>query len=79
MVRTRMRSSKKKYCPFTEGKLPPESIDFKNIKMLKKYISETGKIVPQRITGVANKYQGELETAIKIARFLALLPYTDRH
>lgn len=75
----RIRSSKKKYCPFTEGKLPADSIDFKNIRMLRKYISETGKIVPQRITGVANKFQGDLEEAIKRARYLALLPYCDRH
>jgi small subunit ribosomal protein S18 len=75
----RFRGSKKKFCPFAEGKVPPELIDYKNVKLLKKYITETGKIVPARITGVSKKYQSRLVTAIKYARFLALLPYCDRH
>lgn len=75
----RFRGGKKKFCPFTEGKVPPELIDYKNVKLLRKYVTETGKIVPARITGVAKKYQSRLVTAIKYARFLALLPYCDRH
>ena len=75
----RFRGSKKKFCPFAEGKVPPKTIDYKNVKLLKKYITETGKIVPARITGVSKKYQSRLVTAIKYDRFLALLPYCDRH
>lgn len=75
----RFRGNKKKFCPFAEGKIPESAIDYKNIRMLKKYITETGKIVPARITGVSNKYQHKLATEVKYARYLALLPYCDRH
>ena len=71
-VRRRVRKS----CPF---KVSETKIDYKDIDLLKKFISETGKIMPSRITGVSNKYQRQLATAIKRARFLALLPYCDRH
>jgi len=54
-------------------------IDYKDLDMLKQYISETGKIVPSRITGTKAKYQRQLATAVKRARYLALLPYTDAH
>jgi small subunit ribosomal protein S18 len=68
---------RKKFCRFTaEG---VEEIDYKDIATLKNYITETGKIVPSRITGTKARYQRQLATAIKRARFLALLPYTDRH
>lgn len=68
---------RKKYCRFTaEG---VSEIDYKDISTLKNYISETGKIVPSRITGTKARYQRQLATAIKRARFLALLPYTDSH
>lgn len=68
---------RKKYCRFTaEG---VKEIDYKDINTLKGYITETGKIVPSRITGTKAHYQRQLATAIKRARFLALLPYTDRH
>ncbi|BBA32928.1 30S ribosomal protein S18 [Methylocaldum marinum] len=68
---------RKKYCRFTaEG---VKEIDYKDLDVLKEYISETGKIVPSRITGTKGKYQRQLATAIKRARFLALLPYTDSH
>jgi small subunit ribosomal protein S18 len=68
---------RKKYCRFTaEG---VKEIDYKDIATLKNYITETGKIVPSRITGTKARYQRQLSTAIKRARFLALLPYTDRH
>lgn len=71
--------SKRKCCPFAAGKIPTNAIDYKNHRFLKKYISETGKIVPSRITGVRNLYQHWLAREIKYARFLALLPYCDRH
>tara|TARA_R110000868_G_scaffold28940_13_gene107716 strand:+ start:348 stop:575 length:228 start_codon:yes stop_codon:yes gene_type:complete len=68
---------RRKFCRFSaEG---VAAIDFKDIAMLKNYITESGKIVPSRITGTSAKYQRQLSTAIKRARFLALLPYTDSH
>lgn len=54
-------------------------IDYKDINLLKNYISETGKIVPSRITGTQTRFQRQLAKAIKLARFLALLPYCDSH
>ena len=68
---------RRKFCRFTaEG---VTEIDYKDLDMLKQYISETGKIVPSRITGTKARYQRQLETAVKRARYLALLPYTDAH
>lgn len=67
----------KKYCPFTAGEI--KEIDYKNIPMLKGFIMESGRIVPSRITGVKALYQRKLVRAIKLARFLALLPYCDQH
>ena len=68
---------RRKFCRFTaEG---VSQIDYKDLETLKAYITETGKIVPSRITGTKAKYQRQLATAIKRARFLALLPYTDAH
>jgi small subunit ribosomal protein S18 len=68
---------RRKFCRFTaEG---VKEIDYKDLQTLKNYISETGKIVPSRITGTNAKYQRQLATAIKRARFLALLPYCDSH
>jgi len=68
---------RKKFCRFTVGKV--EQIDYKDIDTLKDFISENGKIMPARITGTKANYQRQLDTAIKRARFLALLPYTDNH
>ncbi len=68
---------RKKYCRFTAEGIT--EIDYKDITLLKGYVSETGKIVPSRITGTKSKYQRQLTTAIKRARFLALLPYSDAH
>jgi small subunit ribosomal protein S18 len=68
---------RKKFCRFTAEDI--KEIDYKDINMLKNYITETGKIVPSRITGTKARYQRQLATAIKRARFLALLPYCDRH
>lgn len=68
---------RRKFCRFTaEG---VEEIDYKDIEVLKQYISETGKIVPSRITGTKARYQRQLAKAIKRARYLSLLPYTDSH
>lgn len=67
------RQNRRKRCPFT-GENAPE-IDYKDIKLLQRYISERGKIVPSRITSVSAKKQRELATAIKRARFAGLLPY----
>ncbi len=68
---------RKKFCRFTAEGI--KEIDYKDINTLKNYITETGKIVPSRITGTKSRYQRQLATAIKRARFLALLPYCDRH
>ncbi|GGY00445.1 30S ribosomal protein S18 [Litchfieldella qijiaojingensis] len=68
---------RRKFCRFTaEG---VKQIDYKDIDTLKAYITETGKIVPSRITGTRARYQRQLSTAVKRARYLALLPYTDSH
>ena len=68
---------RKKFCRFTvEG---VKKIDYKDIDVLKDFINENGKIIPARITGTRAFYQRQLGTAIERARFLALLPYTDRH
>ena len=68
---------RKKYCRFTVEGI--KEIDYKDLAVLKNYISESGKIVPSRITGTKARYQRQLSTAIKRARYLALLPYCDRH
>jgi len=68
---------RKKFCRFTaEG---VKEIDYKDLNTLRGYITETGKIVPSRITGTKSKYQRQLAKAIKCARYLALLPYSDAH
>ena len=68
---------RRKFCRFTaEG---VDQIDYKDLDTLKAYVSETGKIVPSRVTGTKARYQRQLATAIKRARFLALIPYTDQH
>jgi small subunit ribosomal protein S18 len=68
---------RKKVCRFTLEKA--EWIDYKDVDTLRDFINETGKIMPARITGTAAKYQRQLGVAIERARFLALMPYTDRH
>lgn len=68
---------RRKFCKFTaEGTI---QIDYKDIETLKAYISETGKIVPSRITGTKARYQRQLAVAVKRARHLSLIPYTDSH
>lgn len=68
---------RRKFCRFSAEGAP--EIDYKDLETLKAYVSETGKIVPSRITGTKARYQRELATAIKRARYLALLPYSDSH
>ncbi len=68
---------RRKFCRFTAEKI--EEIDYKDVDLLKDFITETGKVMPARITGTKAGYQRQLSTAIKRARFLALLPYTDLH
>lgn len=68
---------RKKFCRFTAEKV--EWIDYKDIEVLKDFITEQGKVIPARLTGTQARYQRQLTTAIRRARFLALLPYTDNH
>jgi len=68
---------RRKYCRFTAEGIT--DIDYKDIELLKGFVTETGKIVPSRITGTKARYQRKLATAIKRSRYLALLPYTDQH
>ena len=63
-------------CPLSEPDSPP--VDYKNVKLLQRYISERGKMIPSRITSVSAKKQRELAVAVKRARFLGLLPYLQR-
>jgi small subunit ribosomal protein S18 len=64
---------RRKVCPFKDSDI---QIDYKNVRLLQKYVTERGKIIPSRITFVSAKKQRELASAIKRARFLALMPYT---
>ena len=68
---------RKKFCRFTAEKI--KEIDYKDVELLKDFINENGKIIPARITGTKSHYQRQLSAAIKRARFLALLHYTDLH
>lgn len=68
---------RRKYCRFTAEGIT--EIDYKDLNLLKNNVSEVGKIVPSRITGTKARFQRQLATAVKRARYLALLPYTDRH
>lgn len=68
---------RRKFCRFTAEGI--KEIDYKDIGLLKDFINENGKIIPARITGTKARYQRQLSIAVKRARFLALLPYTDLH
>ena len=68
---------RRKYCRFTAEGI--KEIDYKDLNLLRQNVTETGKIVPSRITGTSAKYQRQLASAVKRARFLALLPYSDSH
>nr|WP_314270230.1 30S ribosomal protein S18 [uncultured Kingella sp.] len=73
----RQTFKRRKFCRFTAEKI--QEVDYKQVELLKDFISENGKIIPARITGTKAHYQRQLATAVKRARFLALLPYTDQH
>jgi small subunit ribosomal protein S18 len=68
---------RRKYCRFSAEGI--KEVDYKDINILKDFIGENGKIIPARITGTKARYQRQLSAAVKRARFLALLPYTDLH
>lgn len=68
---------RKKFCRFTVAKV--EQVDYKDVDTLKDFIQENGKIMPARLTGTRAHFQRQVDTAIKRARYLALLPYTDLH
>ncbi len=68
---------RRKYCRFTAEKI--DWIDYKDVDLLKDFVSENARIMPARITGTKTGFQRQLSTAIKRARFLALLPFTDLH
>ena len=68
---------RRKFCRFTAEKI--KEVNYKDIGILKDFINENGKIIPARITGTKARYQRQLSVAIKRARFLALMPYTDVH
>ncbi len=68
---------RRKFCRFTAEKI--EWIDYKDVELLKDFINENGKIIPARITGTRTHYQRQLSDAVKRARFMGLLPYTDLH
>ena len=67
---------RKRFCPFSQKNSP--EIDYKDVKLLSRYVSEKGKIIPSRITNVSRIKQKELATAIKRARFLSLMSYTEK-
>jgi small subunit ribosomal protein S18 len=67
------RKKRKKRCYFTDNKVT--YIDFKDVELLKRFISDRGKILPKRVTGTKSRYQAELSVAIKRARHMALLPF----
>ncbi len=71
------KTSRRKNCRFTADGV--KEIDYKDVNVLKAYITETGKIIPSRITGTCAKYQRQLATAVRRARFMALLAYCDNH
>ena len=73
----RQSFKRRKFCRFTAEKI--QEVDYKQVDLLKDFICENGEIIPARITGTKAHYQRQLATAVKRARFLALLPYTDQH
>ena len=68
---------RRRYCRFSAEGI--SEVDYKNVPILKDFITENGKLIPARITGTKARYQRQLSTAVKRARFLALLPFTDKH
>ncbi|MBU28082.1 MAG: 30S ribosomal protein S18 [Proteobacteria bacterium] len=78
MSKINQKLNKKKVKIMSKYELP-KKFDYKDIDILKQFITETGKIIPARVTGVSASNQRKVTKSIKIARFLALLPYTDMH
>ncbi|RFC37734.1 MAG: SSU ribosomal protein S18P [Candidatus Nitrotoga sp. SPKER] len=74
---SRQLFKRRKFCRFTADKIA--EVDYKDLNILKEFIAENGKVIPARITGTKSRFQRQLSIAIKRARFLALLPYTDLH
>ena len=68
---------RRRYCRFSAEGI--SEVDYKDVAILKDFITENGKLIPARITGTKARYQRQLSTAVKRARFLALLPFTDKH
>ena len=68
---------RKRFCRFTAEGI--DEIDYKDLNILKNYVSESGKIIPSRVSGTKTRYQRQLSTAIKRARYLSLIPYSDAH
>ena len=68
---------RRRYCRFSAEGI--DEVDYKDVSILKDFITENGKLIPARITGTKARYQRQLSTAVKRARFLALLPFTDKH
>lgn len=68
---------RKRYCKFTAEGIT--EIDYKDLNLLRQYVTETGKIIPSRLSGTKARYQRQLSNAVKRARFLALIPYSDAH
>ncbi|MDA8226048.1 MAG: 30S ribosomal protein S18 [Betaproteobacteria bacterium] len=74
---SRQLFKRRKFCRFTVENIT--WVDYKDVELLKDFIAENGKIIPARITGTKTRFQRQLSTAVKRARFLALMPYTDLH
>lgn len=74
---SRQLFKRRKFCRFTAEKIA--EVDYKDINILKEFIAENGKLIPARITGTKTRFQRQLSVAVKRARFLALMPYTDLH
>ena len=74
---TREMFKRRRYCRFSAEGI--KQVDYKDVDLLKDFITENGKLIPARITGTKAIYQRQLNIAVKRARFLALLPYTDKH
>jgi small subunit ribosomal protein S18 len=75
MAKDSIFSKKRKSCPFKAAKV--KEIDYKDVELLKKFVTERGKILPRRVSGVSNLYQRKLKKAIKRARYVALLPFVS--
>lgn len=74
---SRQLFKRRKFCRFTAEKI--KQVDYKDVEILKDFINENGRIIPARITGTKTHFQRQLSRAIRRARYLALMPYTDLH